>query len=35
MADRVGAQLMDGIALSRTILEDCKLRATAFTARVG
>jgi methylenetetrahydrofolate dehydrogenase (NADP+)/methenyltetrahydrofolate cyclohydrolase len=35
MADHVGAQLMDGVALSRTILENCKLRATAFTARVG
>jgi len=35
MADRVGAQLMDGVALSRTILENCKLRVTAFTARVG
>jgi methylenetetrahydrofolate dehydrogenase (NADP+) / methenyltetrahydrofolate cyclohydrolase len=35
MAQHSGAQLMDGAALSRTILEDCRMRAAAFTERVG
>jgi methylenetetrahydrofolate dehydrogenase (NADP+)/methenyltetrahydrofolate cyclohydrolase len=35
MAGRLEAQLMDGAALSRKILEDCGLRAAAFAERVG
>ncbi len=35
MADRPGAQFMDGAALSRSILESCRLRATSFFERVG
>ena len=35
MAQHSGAQRMDGAALSRTILEDCRARAAAFTERVG
>jgi methylenetetrahydrofolate dehydrogenase (NADP+) / methenyltetrahydrofolate cyclohydrolase len=35
MTDPPGAQLMDGVALSRKILEGCKLRAAAFAGRAG
>src|SRR3984957_6218186 len=35
MAGRLEAQLMDGAALSRKILEGCEVRAAAFTARAG
>ena len=31
MAGRLEAQLMDGAALSRKILEGCEVRAAAFT----
>ena len=35
MAGHLEAQLMDGTALSRKILEDCEARAAAFAERVG
>jgi methylenetetrahydrofolate dehydrogenase (NADP+) / methenyltetrahydrofolate cyclohydrolase len=35
MAQHRRAQLMDGAAVSRTILEDCRVRTAAFTDRVG
>ena len=35
MADRPGAQFMDGAALSRRILQSCQPRATSFSERVG
>jgi methylenetetrahydrofolate dehydrogenase (NADP+)/methenyltetrahydrofolate cyclohydrolase len=35
MPKHLGAQLMDGSALSRKILEGCGVRAAAFTERVG
>lgn len=35
MAGHLEAQLMDGSALSRKILEDCEARAAAFAERVG
>ena len=35
MADHLAAQLMDGAALSRNILEACRRRAAAFADRMG
>ncbi len=35
MADRPGAQFMDGTALSRRILATCRGRATSFVERLG